>query len=544
MWALPFLFLGLFFYYPIAQVVERALVQDNAWTLSKINDVLSSPHLISVISFTINQALLSAALSLLIGTALAYLLSNYRFTGRKLLKSLTIVPFALPPITVALGFVLVYGEQGLLMNSIMSIFSLDEPPIQILYSLQGIVLAHAFYNAPIVARFVSAAWERVPRKYTESASSLGASKLRQFIDIELPLLLPSILSGTLIAFIFSFLSFPVVLALGGSRFATIEVEIYLKALGGFIDYSGAAALALITLLISLFFVFVFLRVERSHRITTGARALHTLKGILLKTRIYLLISIFVVFFLGPLLALIWDSITARTADGLHLTSEWFQAVLSPAYSANVSASPLSSVLNSFGFAMASMLIALGLGIVVSLLLSKSRWKLLEMAAMMPIAISPVVLGLSYLWFFSRPPVALRGTWIAIVIVHAIIAMPFVIRAIRPALSQFDWRLTEAARSLGANNWRSTWEITLPLLKGSIAAGAIFAFAISMAEMSATIMLIGPELVTMPLSVYYLFGSRQFGAASAMSVLMIAVLAISFFGLDRLSERASSRRGLS
>ena len=543
MWALPFFFLGLFFYYPLAQVVDRAMFQDGTLSFLNLSKVLGSQHLLSVMWFTLKQAALSAALSMVLGMALAHLLSNYSFRGRNLMRSLTIIPFALPPITVALGFVLLYGENGFLMSSMKTLLGLEDAPFQVLYSLQGIVLAHAFYNAPIVARFVSAAWERIPQRLGESAKTFGASRLRSFVDIELPLLLPSLLSGTLLAFIFSFISFPIVLALGGAHFATIEVEIYLKALGGAIDYSEAAALALVTLAISSIIVMIFLQFERSNRIT-GFRADRDMTAPLKSRVSVLLLSIFLgFFFLGPIVAIFIDSLTIQVGGETALSLQWFESVLSPTYSASVAATPLSSILNSLAFAAAATSIAFGFGLLLSISLSRWRSRILEMLSMAPIAISPVVLGLSFLWFYSRPPLAIRGTWVAIVIVHAIVALPFVIRAVRPALSQLDWRLVDAARSLGASSSQSLIGIVLPMLRSSLMAGVVFAFAVSMAEMSATIMLIGPELVTMPLSVYFLFGSRQFGAASAMSVVLILVLGVSLLLMDRFARGSSTRGGI-
>jgi len=164
--------------------------------------------------------------------------------------------------------------------------------------------------------------------------------------------------------------------------------------------------------------------------------------------------------------------------------------------------------------------------------------------MAPLAASPVVFGLALLWSPARLHLGVDGTWIVIVIAHSVLAIPFVIRAVRPALAQFDSRLYEAARSLGANRTQVTVDVVIPLIKASLLAGAGFAFAISIAEMSATIMLVQPDLLTMPVSVYHLFSGRQTGAASAMSVVMIVILIISFIVIDRWAGKSSLfRRGL-
>lgn len=488
--------------------------------------------------------------SIAIGIPIAYLLSNFTFPGRRIIKSLLIVPFTLPPITVALGFILIYGNSGIINETLMNVFQLSEPPIRILYSLPGIVLAHAFYNAPIVARFLTSSWERIPNRFEESAQSMGAPKWHIFARINLPMLMPALLSGATLAFIYSFLSFPIVLAIGGARFATLEAEIYRRAMVQ-IDYSTAAALASLALLVALVFTILYLLVERHYsrrQLPVANRRMHSLSKQLGKSEWFVRFSIPLMFlaalffYVAPLTAIVVDSLSKSIGNQVILTLDWYGAVFNPSYSSLIAASPLASILNSLTFAVAAMIIALAIGIAISVLLNKKRGVsklLLEGLSIAPLAVSSVAFGLALLWTFTRPPLHISGTWIAIVIAHSVLAIPFVIRAVRPALSQFQQNLIDAARSLGASSSRAGFDIVLPLLKGTLLTAAVFAFAISIAEMSATIMLTQSDLLTMPVSVYYLLGSRQFGAASAMSVLMMLVLSVSFILIDRAGDKALS-----
>ncbi|MBI1729268.1 iron ABC transporter permease [Candidatus Acetothermia bacterium] len=543
--ALPLLFLGAFFYLPLFQLLVRGLSSSAGLSLERLSALLSNSYLQHVLLFTLGQAILSMLGSVILCFGLAYFLSHYEFPGRPLLKALTLVPFALPPVAVALGFLLVFGRSGALNQTLMGLFGLHEPPIQILYSISGIVLAHAFYNAPIVARFVTAAWERLPMRYEESARALGAPRWRIFLNITLPMLMPGLISGAMLAFIYSFLSFPIVLAVGGAQFSTIEVEIYRRALIQ-IDIAGASALATIALIFSLLFTALYLWGERyyAHRLRATPTRQRTplfadVKSALSPRRwpLYLLIFVTLFFFLAPLVGVFVDSITRQSGDHTMLTLDWYGQLFNPSYSALISASPLHSVWNSLLFALATMCLSLSFGTILSIILSRPRLRGrigLEAIAMAPLAASPVALGLALLWSSAQTP--FQSAWLAIVIAHSVLAIPFVIRALRPAFSQFDLRLYEAARSLGASQIRSVLDIVLPLIRGSLVAGAAFAFAISIAEMSATIMLVQPETLTMPVSVYYLLSSRQFGAASAMSVLMMLVLAFSFVLIERFSEK--------
>ncbi|OGF54928.1 MAG: hypothetical protein A2Z21_08305 [Candidatus Fraserbacteria bacterium RBG_16_55_9] len=545
--ALPLFFLGLFFYYPLAGLVMRGLTGPAGVSLSQLTRIFSDGYLRHVLLFTVEQALLSTLASVILGFFLAYLLTAYDFPGKRLLRSLLIVPFALPAITVALGFILVFGNSGILNRWLMTLFHVQSPPLPILYSLQGILLAHAFYNAPIVARFVAAAWERIAPDYEESARALGAPRWRVFSDITLPMLMPALISGATIVFIYCFLSFPIVLTLGGARFSTIEVEIYRRAIIQ-IDSNGAAALATVELLIALLFTMSYLRAERYYarhlRLTTHRPTRPLFTGLSSLARpshwlIYAFLALSALLFIGPIAAVVVDSFTRTWQNQTIFTLDWYRAILQPSYSALIASSPLQSVGNSLSFAGVTMGLALTLGTILSVALARRRFAgrgWIETLAMAPIAISGVAWGLALLWAFVRPPLALSGTWGAIVIAHTALAIPFVIRAIRPELERLEVHLVEAARSLGASRARATRDIVLPLIRGGLLNAAVFAFAISIAETSATIMLAQPGLLTMPVAVYYLLASRQFGAASAMSVLLIAVITLSFVLVDRLGER--------
>jgi len=560
--------LVLFFYYPLASLMGRAVWNGGRIDLSPLLNVFRTPYLRHVILFTVEQALLSTALSVLIGFPMAYFLARIDFPGRRVLRSLTAVPFALPAITVALGFVMVFGNNGAVNRLIMSMLGLSNPPLPILYSVGGIVLAHAFYNAPIVARFVASTWERLPRTYEESARSMGAARGRVFWDVTLPMLVPSLASGAMLAFIYSFLSFPIVLILGGAQFTTVEVEIYRRAIVE-INYTAAAALATWELLIALAFTYAYLQLERrfgrrvrpdrprtamslfgkrKRKVATSAEPddnptpvpLERRTGVRRAWGVYVIVLLYFVFFLGPLVGVLVDSFTRLDAGRSTFTLDWYRQVFQPRYSSLIAASPLRSIENSLIFALSSMGLSLAAGTVLAAALTIRRFparSAVETLIMAPVGISPVALGFAYLWIFARPPFRLTGTPAAIIIVHSVLAIPFVVRSLRPALARIELQFAEAARSLGATTYRQTLDIVLPLSRSAFTTAAVFAFAVSIAETSATIMLTKPNLLTMPVAVYYLLSGRQFGAASAMGVLLILVIALSFVLIERFGERA-------
>ena len=494
-----------------------------------------------MILFTVEQALLSTLLAVLIGLPWAYIFTRYDFPLKNILRSLTIVPFVLPAITVAVGFILFFGNNGYLNRILMEIFHLQGPPLKVLYSLKGIVLAHAFYNAPIITRMVHAQWERLDPSYEESAQALGAGRLRRFFEVTLPLLLPSLMTSAALAFIFCFLSFPIVLALGGARFSTLEVEIYTQFI---VLYQGklGAALAIVEVLLSLGFTYGYIWLEGRFTRELGAvqvRRTVPLLGSLSwgKALLWLFIFLSGLLFLGPLVSVFYDSLTREWAGRTIFTLHWYSYIFRPEYEALIGAPPLRAVLNSFQFGLLAMGLATLVGLPISFVIARYRFRgrrLFDTLVMAPLGVSSVAFGAALLTATLRTP--LRGGWLAIPLAHAILAYPFVIRAVVPVLEGLERGLVEAARGLGATRPRAFLDVELPLIRRGLLVGAVFAFAISLGEISATIMLARPEWKTMPLVINDLRAARSFGGASAMSSLLILVTGGAFVLIERFGER--------
>ena len=211
--AVPTLFLGYFFVYPVVAITARGLTPEGVFTPSVFIDVVSSASLQGVAAFTLWQAVLSTLLTLLMGLPAAWVFARFSFPGRRLLRAATLVPFVLPTLVVGTAFLTLVGPKGV-------------SGVDLTGTLSIILIAHVFYNYAIVVRGVGAYWERIDPALEDAARSLGASRWRTFTTVTLPLLRPAIASTSALVFLFSFTSFGVVLLLGDISHSTIEVEIW------------------------------------------------------------------------------------------------------------------------------------------------------------------------------------------------------------------------------------------------------------------------------------------------------------------------------
>ncbi len=153
------------------------------------------------------------------------------------------------------------GQNGIVNTSLMSLFHLTAPPIQLERTLAIILIVHVFYNYAIALRIISSYWANQSPRLEEAARVLGANRWRVWWEVRLPMLRPAILAAALLVFIFTFTSFGVVLILGGPRYATLEVEIYRQATALF-NLKIAAALSIVQIGFMFLLMLVYTRLQR------------------------------------------------------------------------------------------------------------------------------------------------------------------------------------------------------------------------------------------------------------------------------------------
>jgi thiamine transport system permease protein len=156
--------------------------------------------------------------------------------------------------------------------------------------------------------------------------------------------------------------------------------------------------------------------------------------------------------------------------------------------------------------------------------------------MLPLGTSAVTLGLGFIIVFSRPPLDVRSFPLLLPIAHSLVALPFVVRTLQPALQGIPNRLREAAAVLGASPWQVWRAVDLPILARAALVSAIFSFTISLGEFGATTFLSRPEMPTIPIAIFRFIGQPgaiNYGQALAMSTLLMLVCALSIMIMERI-----------
>ncbi len=458
--ALPLIFLALFFFYPLASIFGVSLTQDGALDLSGFVQLATSRYYLDTLWFTLWQAALSTLLTLALALPGAYVFARFRFPGKSLLLSLATLPFVLPTVVVAAAFMALIGQNGIVNTSLMSLFQLTEPPIQLERTLTIILIVHVFYNYSVALRIISSYWANQSPRLEEAARVLGANRWRVWWEVRLPMLRPAILAAALLVFIFTFTSFGVVLILGGPRYATIEVEIYRQATALF-NLKVAAALSIVQIGFMFLLMLVYTRLQRqSSGDLQSARAIaqpprtHR-ERIFVSANLILMI----VLLITPLAALVLRSFTGDTG----LTTHFYSLLNANQRNSVLFVPPIEAIGNSLRFALATTVLAVALGMIASYLLTRRGGRWLDAVFMLPLATSAVTLGFGFIIALDEPPLNLRTSALLIPLAHTLVAMPFVVRSLLPALRAISPNVRGAAQVLGASPTQVWRFVDLPLI---------------------------------------------------------------------------------
>jgi len=546
LWLLPLAFLGFFFFQPLAAILRLAAegaladgLRFDAWAR------LGRPLL-----FTIWQAGLSTLLTLLVGLPAAWVFARFNFPGKRLISTLSTLPFILPTVVAAAGFNALLGPRGWVNLALMDWFNLTTPPVQFLNSLGAILLAHVFYNTTVVLRVVGSAWAQMDTRLEQAARSLGAGPLRAFWEVTLPLLRPPLAAAALLVFLFDFASFGVILLLGGPQYATLEVEIYIQALH-LLNLPLAGLLSAVQLTATLVLTALYARLARGRNIPLTPRLRGEAQRAPRRTWERLVVGItvggLVLLMALPLTALALRSVTRLDADRgqrgtvqTGLTLDYYRELFVNRRGAFFYVPPAEAARNSLTYAGLTVVISLGLGFLAAGALAR-RSKLnavLDPLLMLPLGASAVTLGLGFVVVFSRPPLDVRSFPLLIPIAHSLVALPFVVRTLQPALASIPPGLRQAAAVLGAPAWRVWLEVDLPIVARAAAASAVFAFTISLGEFGATTFLARPETPTLPVAIFRFLsqpGALNYGQALAMATLLMLLCAAAVLLLERLEK---------
>ncbi|WP_256853060.1 thiamine/thiamine pyrophosphate ABC transporter permease ThiP [Pantoea sp. Fr+CA_20] len=479
--------------------------------------VLQDDYLHHVMVFSLGQALLSALLSLLPAIPLSRALYRRRFPGRQWLLRLCAMTLVLPVLVAVFGLLTVYGRVGWLAQ-LCAWLGVDyhfSP-----YGLQGILLAHVFFNLPLATRLMLQSLESIPAEQRQLAAQLNIRGWHQFRLLEWPWLRRQLLPTGALIFMLCFASFATVLSLGGGPQATtIELAIF-QALSYDYDPGRAALLALIQLCCCLMLVILSQRFSKA--IPAGSPQLQGWRDPQDSTLSRVSDAVMIVFalllLLPPLLAVIVNGLEGGIQGALQQPALW-QATLT------------------------SLRIALGAGLLCVVLTTMLLWSSRELrlrqrnvaaqamdsSGMLILAMPGIVLATGFFLLLNATvglPDAPDGV---VIFANALIAIPYALKVLENPMRDIAERYTRLCGALGISGWNRLWLIERRALKRPLAQALAFACILSIGDFGIVALFGNADFRTLPFYLYQQIGSYR-GADGAVTALILLLLCLSLFTL--------------
>lgn len=503
------------------------LIAEGIRDLSGVFDAFDA-YLARIVWFTLWQALLSTVLSIVPAIFVARALSRHPgFPGRPFILRLFALPLALPAIVAALGILALLGRAGYLAAPLSGISGVSWPGI---YGLSGILFAHVFFNLPLATRLFLETLDTLPADQWRLASQLGMGPAATFRLIEWPTMRSALPGIAGLVFMLCVTSFTIVLTLGGGPAATtLEVAIY-QALRFDFDPARAVTFTLLQIALTVIVMVALGRLGANVALdanlsVASRRSVRVgLAETVLNTTIVLAALVFVA---GPIAATV---VAGLGADLVRLAGE---ATVWQATATSVVLAVLSALLSvGLALSLASARHALadrrsrGAGFLQSVAGTGAGFVLV---------VPPIVLGAGWFVLLRHSGLVFAAAPVMVVAVNAVMAMPFAIRAIRPAHDAAAERNDRLCAQLGIGGWNRWKLIDWPALRRPLATGFAFAMALSLGDLGVIALFGSDSVQTLPYLLLGRLGSYRTDDAAGLALLLGLLCLTLVFIADRFGR---------
>ena len=518
-------------------LVDAPLGVPGHFTLQNYVRAYSDPEAYPLLLNSFIFGIGASGLSVVFALTLAWITIRTNAPFRRLFELTAIVPNILPPILVAISWVLLLNpSNGLINAAIVNVFGVEKGPFNI-YSIPGLIFVEALVLTPLAFLVIAAALKSMDPSLEESAKTLGSGEFGVMRRITFPLIRPAILAAGTLNFVRAVESFdtPAIIALP-ARIEVFTTKIWREALGSFpTNHNLAAAYGVGILSIARTFVYIYRRLTsqvesfstvtgkgfRPHQIDLG-RWKYAASGVALLLLIMLVVLPLLVLLLVALLPYYhvptWETWHHLTLD--HFRYIWATSRVHKAF--------LNSMLLALLGATICMLLA-SLAAYITVRTKLAARGLLEGLVFIPWAFPGTALALGLLWAYVDFPVPIYATLWIILIAYVTRFLPYGLRAVSSTIIQVHKELEEASIVCGAGFLATFRRVLIPMMRPGVMAGWIILVTIFMREFSATLFLYSPGSEPLGPLLYFLYldGMRGRVAAiglviSAISVILIAV----------------------
>src|SRR5450759_1685994 len=524
---------------PLSWLVYYAFTdKSGAFTVGNFDRLVSDAAYLDPLLTTFALATLSALICCVVAAPMGWLVARTDMPLRRTVRILVTASFVTPPFLGAIAWELLAAPNSGLLNQLFREITGAPPDAHLLniYSFSGLVFVISCYTFPYVFVLVANALDRTPGDLEDASAILGGKTWDTARRITIPLALPAVLAGALVAFLQAMTLFgsPAILAMPAG-FHTMTWS--LVQFPPQPELAAAASLPLLVLTVILLRAEHMVLGRRGYSVVGGKNSeprIVRLGGwrwvMLAAAAIVLMCPVFL-----PYFALLNASFSKVASHLVSLSNFTLQNVHFVFF--ELSATPLA-LRNTFILGTLAATAGTILALVISYVTARQAvtgYRMLGFLATAPVAIPGIVLGVGLFFTYTRPPFVLYGTLWILLIAFVTLSLPAAYQQMQSAFRSVHPELEDASRILGATRLRALWQITAPLLRTSVIATWCFIFVGVIRELSAAIMLFTSETKVLAVLIYDLNESGDLAAISVLGLLMLVIT----FGVVAL---ANSLRG--
>lgn len=492
---------------------------DGSFSLSNYTTFFTSYRYRIAFANSVKVTLLTTLFATLIAVPLAWLLSRFQFKGRNAVVTLITMATASPPFLGAYAWIILLGRYGA-VNKIIKVLTGHQPSWGF-YGGNAVIWVITWMIFPLIFLMTFDSFSDEDVFHKEAAMSLGANPVKSFFHIELPLAMPGILTGMLMAALAAFADFGTPAVIGG-EFPLLPTAVYnefVSEVGGNMGMASTVGIVMILLSTVMLYAQRTILAKKTYAAVSVKR--YTLAQP--KKGCSILIGVYVA------LVLLMSFLPHMTLCVVSFM-EWKYGVLMGNFTlANYQklfAQQMTPIWMTFALGLAATLLTLVFGVGIAYLIVRKHYKFISSfinsIIMVPYVIPGTVLAVGFIMIFNKKPLLLTGTWVILVLSYFIRKLPYLVKSAEASLYSVHRALEEAAMSSGATPLRSFLDITFPLMLSGIISGTTLSFLQIMTELSSTIILYRPPYVTMPVVIFEntMSSGADFGIAASMGVLLM------------------------
>lgn len=506
--------------------------QEGRLDLRNVEHIMTSTNFFTSLGHSLLLGITVAVISTLVGYVFAYAVTRTNMRGKRFFHFMAMLPILSPPFVISLAMILLFGRSGVITKTLLGIRNNN------VYGFPSLLIVQTLALFPLAYLNLKGVLESIDGSVEDASRSLGASRMKVFTSVTLPLSMPGIFSALLIVFAKSISDFgnPQVLA---GDFSVLSVDAYMQ-ITGLYDLKTGAFMALSILLPALlaFFIQKYWVARKSFVTITGKPVGNIQK---IRER-HIVIPLFIFCFVITVIVLmlygtvVWISLVKTWGVDMSLSLKNYQFVFKRG---------INAMKDTLLLAFIATPITAVLGLVISFLLVRKQFygkKIMEVASMIPFAVPGIALGIGYILSFNTPPILLTGT--AGIIVAALVfrTLSVGVEAGSNSLRAVDASIEEASAVLGANNLTTFTRISLPLMRSALFSGLLNAFVRSMTSVSAVIFLVSVNWNLLTVSIMSEIEGSRLGVASAYCVVLMVIVVIALLILEIALNGDGSRTG--